>query len=259
MKKNLLSILIGLMFIFQTFDLFAAKNIETQLTVRTDNGETEDRLAFGTHEDANYWLDEGLGEHDLPPPPPSGLYPVFSFLNQDSSWLITSYKDFQPPVSYSGESRTFSLRVYREAGTQVTFNWQQLDVRIDSAYLVDASTGGLSVKINMKENTGGAGSLYLDRYLIIVWYNYTNTSVEEKIDEDDDLTVYPNPVSDYAEVIFPETNYEFVVTDLLGNTVMKSRCRGLRTYLSTAGLSEGIYIINAFKNGYYIKTKFMKY
>ncbi len=248
-------IIVFLFLIFVAQNAYSAKNIETKLIVKTDNGEVVDKLAFGTNENATYWLDEDLGEQDLPPPPPSRLFPVFMFMNYDSAYPITSFKDFQPPITYAGESRTFSLRIFREAGSQVSFQWEEMDNRIDSAFLIDETSLGATIKLNMKKTTSGVGNLYLDKYLILAWYHYSPSSIDDFLYNKDNLEVFPNPVYDKLEVRSNFDNYEYRLSDSYGRIIYNNISIGKEVALDLKNFANGVYFlyIKNGKNAYFRK------
>lgn len=255
MKTTLILFLIIFTILLQSTSVYS--NVETHLIVRTDNGESNNQLAIGIHQNATYWLDEHLGERDMPPPPPSRLYPVFSFMNQDSSYVITSFKDFQPLLTYSGESRTFSLRIYRESGTQVSFEWNVMDNRIDSAYLIDEASNGATIKLDMKKVSGGTGSLWLDRYKIIVWYNYLSNSVIDKFN-DGEIEIFPNPVEDYTTIRCSGYDKKYFLTDVYGKIITTGITSNIETVINMKDLSSGVYLFKIIENGNIVTKKIIK-
>ena len=71
-----------------------------------------------------------------------------------------------------------------------------------------------------------------------------STGLNEEI-LDDDLQVFPNPAENYLEVVFENSNYEipFVITDLLGQIVLKGVLLENNNKVDVSLLTNGIYVI----------------
>ncbi|MBU1545115.1 MAG: T9SS type A sorting domain-containing protein, partial [Proteobacteria bacterium] len=103
-------------------------------------------LTFGRAPCATDDIDSNLGESELPPPPPSGLFDArFVLPNPYSS--KSSLKDFRDDV---GNTKTWRMTFQPGlCGYPITFNWNNSSLPTGSFFLKDEVTGSI-INVNMK-------------------------------------------------------------------------------------------------------------
>ena len=70
------------------------------------------------------------------------------------------------------------------------------------------------------------------------------TSIEEQASIFDNISVYPNPVSDYLVIELPQTEnmVSLQMTDMIGNTIMQTQLNGYNS-IDVSYLSQGTYFL----------------
>lgn len=119
-----------------------------------DNGNGAGIVRFGVNTNATYCIDTSLGEGELPPPPPSGVFDLRLVDPRVPSCFGQGLiLDLRPYVSPS-QVDTYQVRVNAGiGGYPVTFSWPDLDsLYAGSVLLQDALTGTL-VNVDMKGQT----------------------------------------------------------------------------------------------------------
>ncbi len=80
------------------------------------------------------------------------------------------------------------------------------------------------------------------------WVNdvWSLTSSAGKVNPDEQVILYPNPVSDILNVSIDNNGWggsEITIYDCSGTLIIERRCEGNRVSVNTSGLSSGIYIL----------------
>ena len=74
--------------------------------------------------------------------------------------------------------------------------------------------------------------------------------------EDVSYKIYPNPANDYVKIAASNNaEFEVIVSDLMGRTVMKRSAQNGNLYIDTDSLSNGTYVVNIITNGAISSTK----
>ena len=121
-------------------------------TITIKEGTSSKTLTFGLHPQATNGLDATLGEAELPPMPPSGVFEARWVAPGDSVQLGEgSYIDFRQGSGLAGAVRTYKARFQRGAGGTVTVEW-----RFPSGVTAQAQDdfGGVIVNQAMATPTG---------------------------------------------------------------------------------------------------------
>ena len=73
--------------------------------------------------------------------------------------------------------------------------------------------------------------------VIFVRTPYSNTELEEA-----SIEVFPNPASEYVEIVQPYEHARVTITDLLGRVVLTQDSLNIRTRIDVSSLNAGTYV-----------------
>lgn len=118
----------------------------TQVITVSDAGDISDELTFGQNEEATDGLDQSLGETELPPLPPSGVF--------DARMLLPTSPAIGSSIDIRNSSELSSQWILKfqpgEGGYPFTISWDSDLLPAGDFYLKDVVTGSI-VNENMKE------------------------------------------------------------------------------------------------------------
>ncbi|MCA9732912.1 MAG: T9SS type A sorting domain-containing protein [Deferribacteres bacterium] len=245
---------ITLLFAFSPFLLLAqGATVALSLHVSDDMGSSQ-ALQFGVQNAATNQLDPGLGEDELPPFPPAGVFEArFVSENISSADLGQGcYSDFR-----SGDNNWQGDYEY-EIKYQVSANGTAVTVRWDfpegiSGHLSDFF-GGAVVNMAMTGNDSTTvTNLAVDRLKMTVHYTPTTAvrSSENTLPETVHLEQnYPNPFNPSTTIIYnlsEDANVDLTMFDVQGrvvkNLVRQQQTKGSYSVKFDAGdLASGVYV-----------------
>jgi len=192
-----------------------------------DNAGGHYTLYFGLDQTATDVIDIHLGESELPPYPPTGVFEVRWFLPENnfngslSSWI--DYR-FASGFPYSG-TKEHRLRFQStEGATAIYFSWDfPLEV---TGILQDVITGNI---INSQLNGSGVYELtdffIYNQLKLIITYNNIVTGLETNQHTPKEFRLnqnYPNPFNPNTVISYwlpVNSNVLLIVYDVLGNEV----------------------------------------
>jgi hypothetical protein len=130
--------------------------------------------------------------------------------------------------------------------------------RIDASWDDDKSEfpgGGPARKFLVKDTVGG-----VENKPDVVWWNDVVLGISERQIRIEQVSFYPNPVSDFMYIENRVGMQEIRIINLLGQQVVHMRLDNHRSYqLDTGGLDRGVYILMVYgEKGYKGTAKFIK-
>lgn len=174
------------------FSLAQTPLIDIPITI-SDNSGASQELRFGIAATATDSLDESLGEQELPPFPPAGIFEA-RFVGEDISLPqlgLGTYRDYRSgDINFSG-SQTHELRYQVGTGTAITIRWN-LPACV-TGHLQDFF-GGIVINKDMN----GLDSLVVD-----------NPGVVSKLA----MTIFYRQILPAPTLIFPDSNATEIATD----------------------------------------------
>ena len=122
-----------------------------QIAVKDAGGiESSQVLTFGQHIDATDSIDTSLGEYEIPPPPPSGIFDVRFNLPTYPPPIVSSLIDYRDSAKTDIVwDMTFQPR---SGGYPMMFGWDSTSFPQGTFYLKDRINGSL-VNVNMKNQS----------------------------------------------------------------------------------------------------------
>ena len=120
-----------------------------QILVKDAGGtESSQSLTFGQHIDATDSIDASLGEYELPPPPPTGIFDAR--FNLPTNPQVSSFIDYRD----STETEIIWTMTFQpgSAGYPITFSWDSTSFPEGTFYLKDRINGSF-VNVNMKNQS----------------------------------------------------------------------------------------------------------
>ena len=119
-----------------------------QILVEDVGTESSQVITFGQHIDATDSIDASLGEYELPPPPPSGIFDAR--FNLPTNPLVSSFIDYRD----SAKTEIIWNMTFQpgSAGYPMTFTWDSTAFPEGTFYLKDPINGSF-VFVNMKEQS----------------------------------------------------------------------------------------------------------
>ncbi len=119
-----------------------------------DNGNAAGTVRFGVHANATYCIDTSLGEGELPPLPPTGVFDLRLIDPRTPSCFGQGLAlDLRPYVSPS-QVDTYQVHVYAgSGGYPVTFSWPDLNSLYSGPVLLQDPVTDTLVSVDMKGQT----------------------------------------------------------------------------------------------------------
>ncbi|MBI2420075.1 MAG: T9SS type A sorting domain-containing protein [Ignavibacteriales bacterium] len=220
---------------------------QSVLRVQDKDG-TSLNLTFGKAAGATGGLDGWLGEQELPPYPPSGVFDA-RFLYEAPYAGYTSLTDIRGATLTQSK---WSTRVQQgQSGYQMLYSWDPSTLPPVGSFLLQDAVGGLVFSINMRSSSS---------------YTVTNSAlnnvliISTGLNAADDKTIvmpsrcrllqnYPNPFNPSTAIPYELPTQEFVnitVYNSLGTPVREllsqTQTAGLHVvYFNASGLASGIY------------------
>lgn len=153
---------------------------------------------FGVSHRATDGVDAQLGELEMPPAPPQGLYVYFEYVIQYDTYKDIVYTNIDIkglPVEDKFEIR-HKLNIKWGASREIHISWNNLNIpeNVDSLFIMDA-LNGIFIKTDMKKKDSilirndAFTVLYIHGY-----YSKTPASIDEEIGAT--VLPFPNPVAD---------------------------------------------------------------
>ncbi|MBI1803725.1 MAG: hypothetical protein HYR77_04565 [Ignavibacteria bacterium] len=196
-----------------------------------ETGPARDTIYFGIHPVATYGIDPGIGEFELPPPPPSGFFDCRfidcpsrpGLLGEGTRVNFLPFKDYK-------QVDTFKVRFQPGVGTYpMMLSWAKSFIKdiCDSMVITD-EFGGFTVRRRMDIDSTVSVSNSALSTLLIIEYSAFPTGVHGK---EGDETIprgfaleqnYPNPFNPSTRIQFSteyEAHIQLTVYDVLGNEV----------------------------------------
>ncbi|HLF14059.1 MAG TPA: T9SS type A sorting domain-containing protein [Bacteroidota bacterium] len=142
---------------FRTINLNAGSGRGSVFSLSVHNNSPYGRrLWLGVYDGATYCVDDTLGESNLPPLPPSGVFEV-RFVDprgfNPGCFDQGLYRDFRPLID-SNQTDTFMVKVQPGSiGLPVTFEWPDIGALYDGSAVLTDGFGGMVVNIDMKTET----------------------------------------------------------------------------------------------------------
>lgn len=258
MKLNYKIIIVALFSMFSNSTIYASVSSITHITLKTRIGKSFERLYCGISDKATFGVDTALGEDDLPPGFPDGLYAYFAFYDSTLGYKVMSYRDIKPTPDKDTTCREFYFQVTNIIDT-LTLQWGTLGNEIDSAKLVDGFNYNL-FNVDMKKQTSFVVSNpSWERYKVKMWFKVEPTSVNKDKNNMTEICIYPNPCADYIKI---NGNYTFIryrlyncVGIIKNSGIIHSNSDEIETKL----LEQGLYFMEIYDDlgNNYIK-KFIK-
>lgn len=240
---RLSSILTGILLV-AGFGMCSAQMVEFPISfINVLPGGSKGQLfTFAAHPLATAEVDTALGEREIPSiPPPAGIFIVYT-VPPSSEYLWLSPKDvrqMKPGIRFRED---YDVNILWNGGRlDVTWDYPMPEL-IDSAYLVDAFTDFPDNFVKVKIGPGTSYSTdnsARTRFKVLVWYNGTTTSVDN--DEQDLVSVYPNPSSDHLEVRGVFEGSIVSVFDMNGAQLTEQRATTDHVTLDTSRMVTGVY------------------
>ena len=168
-------------------------------------------LYFGLDQSATDGIDTNLGEMELPPYPPMGVFEARWFLPENNfNGILSSWNDYRyaPGFPYTG-TKEHRVRYQSNAGaTIIYFSW---NLPPEVTGLLQDVIDGTHVNIPVSGNGvyGLTNFTFINPMKLLVYYNNIVTNIEDE--EIKPLTYsleqnYPNPFN-------PATNIEFSLSE----------------------------------------------
>ncbi len=212
------------------------------VNINGDVGGQIDNLAFGIDNAATYYIDEDLGERELPPfPPPGGtLYGVFILEHPDTKEEIWSYKDYRPVSQNSKFYEEYELRWWWGKNNELTFDWGKLGAELDSARFEYTIADVVIFSVDMKEQqTFTMDNISWGKGIFKMWFSRV-TNVEEE--QAGGILISPNPADEYITISNIELTGNLRILSLEG-VVLKEITSPNYEQIIVSDLAKGIYFL----------------
>jgi hypothetical protein len=229
------------------------------LTVETTGGDELTNLQFGWNEEATQGIDTELGEFALPimELPGGAFYGYFIVTEPDTEDQNGSYKDYKPIENGTNEIQ-FELRTAkRDLNELMTVSWPKLlTTKLDSAFFEDIFPEVEIFKFNMMETQEAVIENPDNRKFLIRLY-FKVTGLEDNTqNEEPEIKVYPNPVSDILNV---ESKNSIKTTEIYNYVGNKIAVKSVNDNIDVSELPTGIYFLQVFyHNGKSDRVMFQK-
>ena len=245
-----------------TMPIYSQINKPLMFNIRLDNGFNKpwDNLVLGVAPDATEKMDSIYQEVEIPDFPfPAGIFTAVC-LTYDSTEKkdIWSYRSIYGPA---GDNKKFMVkyrfRVFYGYSNYVKMSWLALPPQIYSAIIMD-SFGGYKFKVNMKEKMEARNDeILVENFDVLVYYNFTNVGVNNQ--DEDIITVYPNPVQSYLN-IYSDTSIKMIeVCNILGVSLFNIYMDGKEVKIDISNLPSDVYLLKLVKyNNEVIVKKLIK-
>lgn len=227
---------------------------DLKITISDDKGGKQD-IHFGLDISATNGFDLGLGENELPPFPPTGVFEA-RFIGDDigvSELGLGSYYDYR-----SGDSN-FEGMVEHEIKYQVGASGSQIEIAWDFPEGVSATLedffGGAVVSETMSDSGGFViTNLAVDKLKMTVTYTVAVTSIEDlgtlTPSEFQLFQNYPNPFNPSTQITYSlrkDTQVRVSVYNLVGQEISRlvdqfQQAGRYDISFRANGLSSGVYI-----------------
>jgi hypothetical protein len=252
MKKYIVLILIS----FATLSVHSQIHSVTNLNISNDRGVTLSwNYGFGVSHLATDGVDKELGEYDLPPAPPEGLYVYFEYIyNRDGmDEIISTNMDIKALPEEEHFYIKHKLNIKWGFSKEVYIKWNNLafSEHVDSVFIKDALNGQF-IKADMKQKD----SLLLRNnaftvFYIHVYYSKNPASIIEDDEKISDYKVFPNPVVDILSLGKKDFK-DLIVYSIDGRVI--ARFTGYEV-ISVNNLPRGLYfyLIDGIHYGKFIK------
>jgi hypothetical protein len=228
----------------------------TNLNISNDRGATLSwNYGFGVSHLATDGVDSELGEYDLPPAPPEGLYVFFEYIyNRDGmDEIISTNMDIKAVPTEEHFYIKHKLNIKWGFSKEVYIKWNNLafSAHVDSVFIKDALNGQF-IKADMKQKD----SILLRNnafsvFYIHVYYSKNPASVVDDNENLSDYQVFPNPVDDILS--FGKKDFKDLIVYSIGGRVI-ARFEN-NELISLKHLQTGLYfyLIDGIHYGKFIK------
>lgn len=253
MKKYIILILL---FILLAENLKSQVHSVTNLNITNDRGaKLSWNYGFGASHMATDGVDKELGEFDLPPAPPEGLYVFFEYIyNRDGlDEIISTNMDIKAVPDEEHFYIKHKLNIKWGFSKEVYIKWNNLSfsAHVDSVFIKDPFDGQF-IKADMKQKD----SILLRNsaftvFYIHVYYSKNPASIVDGYENLKDYQVFPNPVDDILSIGKKDFN-DLIVYSSDGRMIARFEKNEL---ISLKHLQTGIYfyLIDGIHYGKFIK------
>jgi hypothetical protein len=254
-KILLLSVLVLYSYRLIAGDPPSATSVRLQIYDRSSQGVVSEKIPLwiGAAEDASTCLDSIYEEREIPLFPPSGLFPVLAFPEDECEGIIGGILRSQRDIRNLPEADTtiafrFEIEIRRDVNRQVIVQWPKLSPNITKAEIKNSPSGSF-INVDMLTSdsilVGGVGTVYLAVDMEIT----TNLTSVAESDIEERSKIYPNPSTRHAVIDAP-TGANISITDVLGNTYYTTRVEGgqVRLDLLQLHMFSGVYFVRIASN-----------
>ncbi len=228
--------------------------LDLKITVTDDVGGRQE-LRFGLDAAATNGLDKDLGEKELPPFPPTGVFET-RFIGNDigvSELGLGSYQDYRTGDSGFEGTITHELKYQAgSSGTQIEISW---DFPEGVTATLEDFVGGAVVNQAMSDSGSlVVTNLAVDKLKMTVTYANLATSVEDlDVSTPADFQLfqnYPNPFNPSTQITYSlseDTRVRVSVFNLLGQEVVRlvdgfQKAGRHSVMFKPNNLSSGVYL-----------------
>lgn len=253
MKKILILILI----------LIAANRLDAQMHVVVNVNVTNERgtkpvwnYGFGVSHKATDGVDKELGEIELPPAPPEGLYVYFDYIYNMHGFddVIFTNIDIKAEPDEEHFYIKHKLNIKWGNSKEIHINWNNLafPAQVDSVFMMDALDGAF-VKADMRQKD----SIILRNNAFTVMYIHVYYSKNPASISDDDSVLnqylaYPNPVDDILSI--DKKDFDSLIVYSIDGRIIAEY--GRNEVVSVKYLPKGLYfyLIDGIHYGKFLKN-----
>ena len=247
---------------------FCQVTIDIPLTVFDNKGGSR-LLNVGVDLSATTGIDDLLGEANLPPFPPAGVFEARWNLQPFGVGTLSTYKDYRnaPSFPYSGTVTHRLIWQYTDLATQLSISYnlpQEITLLITSNNSTPIWTSGTLVGSGTYVMPDSLNEFTAAR-VYLTYNNATDVEIENSTPEYYNLSQnYPNPFNPSTKIQYSIPSNQIVqlkIYDILGKeiTTLVNKEQSAGTYevnFNANNLTSGIYFYTI-KAGNYTDTKSM--
>ncbi|NCD00062.1 MAG: T9SS type A sorting domain-containing protein [Bacteroidia bacterium] len=172
---------------------------------------------------------------DTSTPTPGGQFPWFEVKKLESTTGWTKYYDNISQVPYLFNASTGSFLTYEDE--------QSLEARCN--FIKDNNYGGIIVWEISGDDLNNGAPLTSIVYRELYQKSMTTDIINNKNLAESNISIYPNPTTDYAELSGTTEGTAIYVFNMVGRLIKICNNKGNSTIIDVTDLNEGLYIIKA--------------
>lgn len=192
-----------LIFFIFSFEAYSQIDFRLNLNITNERGTKPAwNYGFGVSHRATDGIDSDLGELEMPPPPPQGLYVYFEYIMKYEEYEDVIYTNID--IKGLPEEEKFEIRhklnIKWGSSREIHISWNNFNIpdNVDSLFIMDA-LNGLIIKADMKKKD----SILIrnDAFTVLYIHGYYSKN-PASVDENPDTKIfsYPNPVDDVLQI-----------------------------------------------------------